>query len=111
MLHFELTGNEEKIQSGILPFIKQILNEDIPEKIIVGLMCIREVFEISDRKLYEIFNEIKERILQISSKYLLFVQGALIETSTNNINKECTFNFQQKDSNFQKNPLQLKEAC
>lgn len=106
MLHFELTGNEDKIYEGIFPYVKQILQEDTPEKIIIGLICLKDIFDVTDRKLYEMFIDTKIRVLQISSKYLLFVQGALIETTSN---KNDVFNFQQDITH--KNPEQIKNAC
>lgn len=44
------------------------MQEDVPEKIIVGLICLKDMFDVMDRKLYDMFNEVKKRILQISSK-------------------------------------------
>jgi len=68
ILNFELTGNEDKIYEGIFPYVKQILQEDIPEKIIVGLICLKDIFDITDRKLYDMFIDTKVRVLQIASK-------------------------------------------
>jgi hypothetical protein len=48
--------------------ISQILNEEQPEKIVAGLLCLQNIFEATEKNISKMFKDCKNRILKIASK-------------------------------------------